>query len=619
LEILPHINSPADVKGLSPEQLDKLCAELREKIIASVSQSGGHLASNLGAVELTVALHRVYDPERDRIVFDVGHQCYAHKMLTGRRDEFDTLRSFGGLSGFPKPCESRADACISGHASCSISNALGMARARTLLGESYDVAAVIGDGALTGGLAYEGLADCGESGEPIVVILNDNGMSIASNVGGMARLLSRLRIRPQYIRLKRFYHRTIGRVKWLYRPLHGFKEWVKDLIMPDNMFEDMGFYYLGPIDGHDEKTLERVIEYARQMRVPALVHVITVKGKGYPYAETEPDVYHGVGPFDPKTGARISENESFSSVFGETLERMAAEDERIVAVTAAMESGTGLRGFALRYPKRFFDVGIAEGHAVSMCAGMAKQGLRPAFAVYSSFLQRGYDMLIHDVALSSLPVVLGVDRAGLVGADGETHQGCFDVGYLSTVPGMRIYAPSSYAELRTMLRLAFSGEGPAAVRYPRGGEGEYQADCGGESETVLREGTDVTIVSYGIMINQALSAARELAALGVSAGVVKLGRLDGENFPAVLAEAKKTRRVITVEDVCASGSAGERVLAFLEQDGVSLLGARRLDLGSGIVTHGSVSRLMAEYGIDSAAIVSAARELMEGRNEKGKA
>ena len=607
------------MKGLRPGEIDKLCAELREEIIASVSKTGGHLASNLGAVELTVALHRVYDPERDRIVFDVGHQCYAHKMLTGRRDKFNTLRTFGGLSGFPKPCESAADACVAGHASCSISNALGMARARTLLGESYDVAAVIGDGALTGGLAYEGLADCGESGEPIVVILNDNGMSIASNVGGMARLLSRLRIRPQYIRLKRFYHRTIGRVKWLYRPLHGFKEWVKDLIMPDNMFEDMGFYYLGPVDGHDEKTLERVIEYARQMRVPALVHIITVKGKGYPYAEAEPDVYHGVGPFDPRIGARISESESFSSVFGKTLERLAAEDERIVAVTAAMESGTGLRGFASRYPKRFFDVGIAEGHAVSMCAGMAKQGLRPVFAVYSSFLQRGYDMLIHDVALSSLPVVFGVDRAGLVGADGETHQGCFDVGYLSTVPGMRIYAPSSYAELRTMLRLALSGEGPAAVRYPRGGEGEYSADRGAEAETVLRGGSDVTIVSYGIMINQALSAARELEGLGVSAGVVKLGRLDGESFPAVLAEAEKTRRVITVEDVCASGSAGERVLAFLEQEGVSLLGARRLDLGSGIVTHGSVSRLMAEYGIDSAAIVSASRVLMEDRNEKGKA
>ena len=616
---MPHINSPADVKGLRPGEIDMLCAELREEIIASVSKTGGHLASNLGAVELTVALHRVYDPERDRIVFDVGHQCYAHKMLTGRRDKFDTLRTFGGLSGFPKPCESAADASVAGHASCSISNALGMARARTLLGESYDVAAVIGDGALTGGLAYEGLADCGESGEPIVVILNDNGMSIASNVGGMARLLSRLRIRPQYIRIKRFYHRTIGRVKWLYRPLHGFKEWVKDLVMPDNMFEDMGFYYLGPVDGHNEKTLERVIEYARQMRVPALVHIITVKGKGYPYAEAEPDVYHGVGPFDPRTGVRISESESFSSVFGKTLERLAAEDERIVAVTAAMESGTGLCGFASRYPKRFFDVGIAEGHAVSMCAGMAKQGLRPVFAVYSSFLQRGYDMLIHDVALSSLPVVFGVDRTGLVGADGETHQGCFDVGYLSTVPGMRIYAPSSYAELRTMLRLALSGEGPAAVRYPRGGEGEYSADHGAEAETVLREGSDVTIVSYGIMINQALSAARELEGLGASAGVVKLGRLDGGSFPTVLAEAEKTRRVITVEDVCASGSAGERVLAFLEQEGVSLLGARRLDLGSGIVTHGSVSRLMAEYGIDSAAIVSAARTLMEDRNEKGKA
>ena len=615
MKILSEIRSSGDVKKRTPEELNTLCQELRGEILRSVSQNGGHLGSNLGAVELTVALHRVYDTGRDRVVFDVGHQCYAHKMLTGRLGEFDTLRRFGGLSGFPKPRESVNDACIAGHASNSISMALGMARARTLSGGDYDVAAVIGDGALTGGLAYEGLADCGESGESIVVVLNDNGMSINSNVGGMARLLAQQRVKPSYLAIKRLYHKTVGRCEPLYRLLHRLKEWIKDLVLPDNMFENMGFYYLGPIDGHDVKVLERTLRYARSLKRPVLVHVITVKGKGYPPAEADPESYHGVGPFDPAAGVKLSGGESFSSVFGEELERLAAADERIVAVTAAMESGTGLSGFARRWPARFFDVGIAEEHAAVLCAGMAQQGMRPVFAVYSSFLQRSFDMLIHDIALSRLPVVLAVDRAGLVGADGETHQGSFDVGFLRQVPGMRIYSPSSFAELRTMLRQAFACGGPAAVRYPRGGEGAFTADTAGQEEAVLRPGRDVTLVSYGVLINEALAAAEELEKAGVSAAVIKLNRLDADAFPACAASVRETGRLVVAEETCSHGCLGVRVIAHLALEGIDSRRVRLLNLGDGVVPHGEVKQLRELCGIDAAAIAAAARSL-EGSYEE---
>ena len=613
MKILPDIKSSADVKKLRPEELEPLCAELRQAIIDSVSKNGGHLASNLGAVELTVALHRVYDTSRDRLVFDVGHQCYAHKMLTGRQDGFRDLRRLGGLSGFPKPSESPDDAFIAGHASTSVSVALGMARARTLTGGSYDVAAVIGDGSMTGGLAYEGLADCGESGEAIVIILNDNGMSINSNVGGIARLLSRLRVKPSYLSFKRFYRRTVGRIKPLYRLTHNFKEWLKELILPDNMFQGMGFNYLGPIDGHDVRALESAIAYAREQRSPVLLHVISVKGKGYAPAEACPELYHGVGPFDPASGVRLSPSMSFSSCFGDELTRLAAQDERIVAITAAMSSGTGLIGFEKRFPQRFFDVGIAEEHAVTMAAGMAKQGLKPVFAVYSSFLQRSFDMLIHDVSLSAMPVVFAVDRAGLVGADGETHQGSFDVSFLRTVPGMRIYAPASYRELRSMLKLALDGSGPAAIRYPRGGEGEYSGDSSGQDCCVLMQGRDVTIVSYGILINDALKAARELRTSGINAGVIKLNRLDKEHFDAVEKAAGETGRLVIAEEACERGCLGNRILACLVQEDVYLRGARLLNLGSGIVPHGEVFQLRRLCAIDSGAMIKAARELMEDR------
>lgn len=606
MKLLDRIRSSEDVKALSADVLPQLCAELREEILASVSACGGHLASSLGAVELTVALHRVYDTGRDRVLFDVGHQCYAHKLLTGRRDRFGTLRQLDGLSGFPKPSESPDDAAIAGHASTSVSVALGMARARTLRGEDYGVVCVIGDGALTGGVAYEGLADCGESGEPILVVLNDNAMSISENVGGMSRLLAHARVRPGYIRFKQLYRRTVGRYEPVYRALHRVKEWVKDLLMPDNMFEAMGFYYLGPVDGHDAPALERVIRYARDMKVPVLLHVCTTKGKGYAPAEERPALYHGVGPFDPEKGVDDTPKTSFSSVFGETLTALAEKDPSIVAVTAAMTDGTGLAPFAARFPGRLFDVGIAEGHAAAMSAGLARQGMKPVFAVYSSFLQRAYDMLIHDIALSGEHVVLGVDRAGLVGADGETHQGAFDVGYLRSVPGMRLWAPANYAELKSLLRRALAETGPVALRYPRGGEGDFRDDTTDRDALLLRPGRDLTLVSYGVLINEVLAAAALLEARGVSAAVVKLNRLDAPDFAPALDSLRETGRLILAEDSARAGGLGTVLLAELERRGVPLKAHRLLDLGDGVVPQGSVAELRRRLGQDAASITATA-------------
>ena len=608
MSILENIHSHADLCALPAERLDALCAEIRAFLINSLSRTGGHLASNLGTVELSVALDRVYDPWRDRIVFDVGHQCYTHKLLTGRMAGFDRLRHTGGVSGFPKPSESAADAFIAGHASNSVAVALGMARARTRLGGDYDVAAVIGDGALTGGLAYEGLSSAGQSGEAMVVILNDNAMSIRSNVGGMARLLSELRVRPAYFEFKRRYRQTVGRVKPVYNAIHAVKERVKGAILRNNVFDDLGFYYLGPVDGHDLTGLISALAWARELRRPVLLHVITQKGRGYPMAELHPEKYHGVGPYDVLTGELRPSGESFSAVFGRELVRLAGEDGRIAAVTAAVADGTGLTGFERRFPERFFDAGIAEGGAAAMAAGMAKQGMLPVAAIYSTFLQRAYDQLIHDVALLGLHVVFGVDRAGLVGEDGETHHGVFDLAYLSSVPGMTVYCPASFAELRSMLRAAlYDCAGPAAVRYPRGGEGEYKAD-GGTGAAVIGDGTDAAIVACGTMVNEAIAARRALAAEGIDVRIIKPGiavPLPAEEILGSLG----SERVVFAEEVCAAGSLGERTLAYAAERGAALR-ARRLDLGSGIAGQGTTAELRARCGIDAAAIARSVKELI---------
>jgi len=567
---LENINSSADIKKLDREQLPQLCDELRKFEIENIAKTGGHLSPNLGTVELTVAIHRVYDTEKDRLVFDVGHQSYTHKIITGRREQFGTLRQYGGLSGFPKPSESNDDAFIAGHASNSVSVALGMARARTLTGGDYDIVSVIGDGALTGGLSHEGLADAAASGEPMVIILNDNNMSISENVGGMAQVLQNMRIKPAYISFKQWLKGVSENIPGLYKAFHVIKEWLKSRLLPGNVFSEMGLYYLGPVDGHDLDKLETAIRLARDVRKTVVLHVLTKKGKGCAYAESHPDKYHGIGRFDPETGELAPTAVSFSDKAGEYLCQYAENDPRIVAITAAMAGGTGTECFASKFPERFFDVGIAEGHGVTMAAGMAKQGLVPVFAVYSSFLQRGFDMLIHDVSLLGLHTVFCVDRAGLVGNDGETHQGVFDVCYLSAVPGMTILCPASFQELHDMLGYAIHEvTGPAAVRYPRGGEGRY-TDSLMQAENLIREGTDVTVVCYGTMINEVLNAADELQSRGVSAEIIKLGMIAPNSFEQCIGSVRKTGRLLVAEEVCSVGCVGSALLAAISVAGVEL-------------------------------------------------
>ena len=578
-----------------------------------VSRTGGHLASSLGAVELIVAIHRVFDTGRDRLVFDVGHQCYAHKILTGRNAAMETLRSFGGLAGYPKPSESDTDAFIAGHASNSVSVALGIARARTLQHEDYSVLALIGDGALTGGLAYEGLSDAGDSKEPLIVILNDNGMSITKSVGGVADHLARQRLKPQYLRFKRGYRKVMGATalgRGIYKVTHKVKTAIKETLLPCSLFEDMGFTYLGPVDGHDVKRLTRLLKYARDLKGPVLLHVRTVKGKGYTPAERNPDQFHGVGRFCVETGEVLKgSGTNFSAVFGQALCKMAEEDPRLCAITAAMQGGTGLNTFAARFPDRFFDVGIAEGHAVAMSAGMAKQGMIPVFAVYSSFLQRAYDMLIHDVALQGLHVVFAIDRAGLVGEDGETHHGVFDPAFLDTVPGMTVLCPSSYAELESMLRYAiYEVKGPVAVRYPRGGQGDYQDDSGLVSTAVLRAGKDITLTGYGITVNALLDCARRLEADGIQAQVLKLNTITPLDGAPVAASAAETGRLLVAEEAAPGNCVGQRLAAKLLERGVAAKVAM-VNTGPGFVTHGPVSQLRTLCGLDGASLYKTALEV----------
>ena len=625
MSILENIKSPQNLKELATEQYSALCAEIREQLVTSVAQTGGHLASNLGAVELTLALHLTFDLAQDRLVFDVGHQVYTHKLLTGRREEFSTLRKLGGLSGFPKPEESGYDPFVAGHASNSVSVALGFARARTLNCQSHSVLALIGDGALSGGMAYEGLCDAGGSSEPLIVILNDNGMSITESVGGMARYLSRQRIKPSYLRFKKRYRRFVEIIpggRALYKFTHNLKAAIKRAVLHSSMFEEMGLEYLGPVDGHDIAALCRALEWARNLNAPVLLHVITQKGRGYDKAERSPDEYHGVSRFDPEVGIKASNTKTFSSVFGETLTELANANPQIVAITAAMASGTGLSDFTAQFPERMFDVGIAEGHATALTAGLAAGGLLPVFAVYSTFLQRGYDQLIHDIALMKTRCIFGVDRAGIVPGDGETHQGVFDVAFLSTVPGVKIYAPSTHAELREMLRRAVLEDmGTVAIRYPRGSE---EADCTGVNDAdnrtkstslapdiavsvkTVREGTDVTLVTYGAMLGQTLKAAQSLAEQGVAAQVVKLGVIAPIDFKALAKFIAKTGRLVVIEDSIQAGSVGERLAAQF------LVPTLLLNVGSRFLPCGTVAQLRELCGLDAESIAVRVAEFVNG-------
>ena len=603
------------VSELSDGDAQVLCEKLRFRLLETVSQTGGHLASNLGVVELTVALHRVFDTSQDRLVFDVGHQCYIHKMLTGRDGMMETLRQFGGLAGFPKPSESDHDAFIAGHASNSVSVAMGMAVARSARGEDYSVLALLGDGALTGGLAYEGLSAAGQRKEPLIVILNDNGMSITESVGGAARLIARQRLSSTYFHIKKWYRKIMQATppgRGFYRFTHGLKTAIKAAILPGSLFEDMGFQYMGPVDGHDLPDLTRLLSQAKQAKGPVLLHVVTKKGKGYQPAERTPGDFHGIAPFNQRDGSprKAAAGENFSSVFGDTLQELADENPRVCAITAAMQTGTGMADFAKRSPNQFFDVGIAEGHAVSMAAGMAKQGAVPIFAVYSTFFQRSYDMLIHDVAIQRLHVIFCIDRAGLVGDDGETHHGLFDVAFLATIPGLTIYAPASFAELRESLKRAVKQRsGPVAIRYPRGGEGQYSADNSSTSAVRLQEGSDITLVAYGTMINEVLAADEILKKSGISAEIIKLNQLTPLDDTLVRQSVEKTQRILVAEEAVSMGCVGKQLLANLALSGVALKAARLCNCGEGFVTHGSLSQLRRLCSIDGESLAKTAGEV----------
>lgn len=605
--ILDRVKSSSDLRDLSYVSLDELCGALREFIIDHVSKTGGHLASNLGIVELAVALEREFDSEKDRIIYDVGHQCYVHKILTGRKNGFDHLREFGGISGFLRPEESNADPCISGHASNSVSVALGMAHARTIRGHKYHVVSVIGDGALTGGMAYEALNSAGDSGEPLIVILNDNNMSIDQNVGALSRHLARLRISPRYMRTKTRVKHVFGIIpggKYIIRTISRINSAVKSMLLPSSLFEEMGFAYLGPVDGHDIKAVCEIIQLAKRMKRPVLVHVMTRKGKGCQYAEEHPDAFHGVSKFDPITGQGYARSgQTFSSVFGETLCELAGKDGRICAVTAAMPSGTGLSRFSTQFPKRFFDVGIAEEHAVAMTAGMAKQGLKPVCAIYSTFLQRGYDQLIHDIAIEgSIHAVFAIDRAGIVGADGATHNGVFDIAYLRSIPGMTILCPSNFSELKSMMtRALYHEQGAVAIRYPRGEQGSFIEDTTADwavcvQKTTSTKDISATIISYGIMINEAIVAADLLNQQGIGVQVWKVNEISTNHH--MFSDAMKETfdpNVFVLEDVVHQGCFGQTVIEALQGTAIRV---ELMNTGDRFLPHGSIADVYKYCGID---------------------
>ena len=611
--ILENIGGHEDLVRLSDEERIRLCAEIQEFLITSVSKTGGHLASNLGTVELSVALETVFDTMKDRLVFDVGHQAYVHKLLTGRRADFEHLRQFGGMSGFPKPHESDADSFVAGHASSSVSIALGMARARTLLEEDYEVVALIGDGAFTGGMAYEGFNDAAASGEPMVMILNDNEMSIDRNVGGMAHHLTRLRSKDEYLRMKNNYRRALHKIpagRKLLDTTRSLKNRVKRFLTPATIFENMGMTYLGPVDGHDLPQLIKLLRTARDLREPVVVHVLTHKGLGYTPAEENPAKFHGIGKFNPATGETLgAKKASFSDSFGECLTDLAAEDRRVCAITAAMPGGTGLLGFRKVFPRRLFDVGIAEEHAVSMAGGLAKQGMVPVVALYSIFLQRSFDQIMQDVAMLKLHVVFAIDRAGLVGEDGETHHGVFDVGFLRQVPGMTILCPVSMEEQKTMLRWAVKNfNGPVAVRYPRGGDCGYSSSDWGDCKVKCHhQGKDVTLISYGTISNHIIEAAELLAKEGIEANVLRLLQVAPLPMDEIRAKLGESKHVIVVEEVCTGSGIGQALAELLPDRTVTTM-----DLGDKFVTHGDMKSLYKHYGLDAQSIADAAREVIRG-------
>ena len=617
MKLLSTIQGHDDLVKLNEEQRCLLCQEIRDFLVTNVSKTGGHLASNLGVVELTVALETVFNTQNDRLVFDVGHQSYVHKMLTGRQADFSALRQFGGMAGFPKPSESNSDAFVAGHASSSVSIALGMARARTLRSESYNVIALLGDGAATGGMVYEGLNDAAVSGEPMVVVLNDNAMSIDHNVGGMASHLSKLRTKEKYLGMKEKYKSFLAKIPGggvVFRISRNIKDVVRRMLIPTTIFENMGFTYFGPIDGHDTENLITLLRTARDMKRPVLVHVMTQKGRGYTPAEEHPKLFHGVGKFDPLTGEIPAKNKyTFSDAFGSAMCDLAKDEPRLCAITAAMPGGTGLLDFKMQYPGRLFDVGIAEEHAMSMAGGLAKQGMIPVVALYSTFLQRAYDMILQDICMLNLHVVIAVDRAGLVGEDGETHHGVFDVGFLRQIPNMRILCPANTAELQEMLHWAVKEQnGPVAIRYPRGCDGLYTESKWNLPSPVVscREGKDCAIITYGNLVNNALLAADILSQSGIEATVVRMTQIAPLPSELLANQLNGCSCAAVIEETC-DGSGVYSDLAWNLQNTLPNCKFIHIDLGHQYITHGALDALYRHYGLDPAAIAAYIQEVLD--------
>lgn len=610
--LLEKIEQSSDIKKLKEEEYPVLAQEIRQFLLEKISRTGGHLASNLGVVELTMALHLAFDLPKDKIIWDVGHQAYTHKLLSGRKEGFDDLRQFGGMSGFPKRKESPYDAFDTGHSSTSISAGLGIAQAREIMGEDYSVISIIGDGALTGGMAYEALNNAAQMKKNFIIVLNDNEMSISKNVGGMSKYLSGVRTRESYADLKLGVDRALSSIpvvgKNLSYGLYLAKNGIKQFLVPGMLFEDMGITYLGPVDGHNVKEMVQVLKEARRVRHAVLVHVITKKGKGYGPAEKNPARFHGVEPFDIATGKALKEKiyPSYTDVFSKKICELAGENSRIVAVTAAMPDGTGLTRFANRFPERFFDVGIAEAHAVTSAAGMASVGLKPVVAVYSSFLQRGYDQVLHDVCIQNLPVLFAIDRAGLVGSDGETHQGIFDISFLSLVPGMSIMAPKNLWELQKMLEFGVKFDGPLAVRYPRGqayrGLKEFDAPIEYGKAEMLYEEEDIALFALGSMVSTGEHVREKLKGRGYACTLVNARFVKPLDTDMIDRLCRSHKLIVTMEENVLRGGMGMCVTKYIHEN-YPAIRVIQIALPDAYVEHGNVSTLREMLGIDSDSVI----------------
>lgn len=610
--MLERINKANDIKNLNWDELDVLAAEIRQFLVQKVSENGGHLASNLGVVELTMAMHMIYDLPEDKMIWDVGHQAYTHKILTGRKEGFDSLRKFEGMSGFPKRNESVCDSFDVGHSSTSIAAGLGYVEAREILGENYNVVSVIGDGSLTGGMAYEALNNASHLKSNYVIILNDNNMSISENVGGMSRYLDGIRTANVYNNLKKGVTDTLNRIpgvgKNIVSSIRKTKNSIKQLFVPGMLFEEMGITYLGPVDGHDLKALCRTLKEAQKMNHTVLVHVLTKKGKGYAPAEQFPSKFHGTGPFDIATGKvlEVKEKDTYTDVFGKVMYKLGEQEEKLVAITAAMKDGTGLTGFQKKYPDRFFDVGIAEEHAVTFAAGLAAAGMKPVFAVYSAFLQRGYDQIVHDVCMQKLPVIFAIDRAGLVGSDGETHQGAYDIAYMNHIPNMTIMSPKNKWELADMLRFAVKHDGPIALRYPRGtaydGLEEFRTPVEYGKSEVIYEESDIAIISVGHMMEEAYKVWQQLKEKGYRCTLVNARFVKPMDTDILLKLAETHNTFVTIEEGIANGGFGQSVSQFVYQKGlkVSVLVNAIQDQ---YVEQGSIGQLRKQIKLDADSIV----------------